>query len=112
MRVLRTGKNKIRDIVADAISEGEWGTDDTDASEGQTELFEPVSDTKSSVQTSTSGFTFNVTHELDSSTATGETLHEFMAYFDDGTPLCRAVIPAYEHSEDKELTTIATVRIR
>ena len=77
MVILNQGGTAIRDAVAASITTGQYGSDGTTESAGDTALGTPIAATQLTVSKTSAGLTIETTHDLDSVTGNGNTLREY-----------------------------------
>jgi len=77
MVLILEGKNRIRDLVSDDLTDGQLGTDDTAATESDTGLGTAVGATDLAITTDTTDKQIVVDYNLPSTTGNGNTFTEF-----------------------------------
>ena len=77
MVILTQAGIEIRDAVANTILTGQYGSDGTTESSGDTGLGTPIAATQLNVSKRSAGLTTEFTHDLNSVTGNGNTLREF-----------------------------------
>ena len=112
MVVTNTGKNRIRDLIAQDSYNASFGTDNTTPTVDDTDLIAKDSNTTHDVVATTSDRTVNIKHILLSTDANGVTLKEFGVYLNNGADLLdRVVFPDLDKTSSEEIHTIITLRI-
>jgi len=104
MVILETGGTFIRDSVASLMTTGQYGSDGTTESEGDTALGTPIAATQLSLAVTKAGLTISTVHELDSVTGNGNTLREFAVKTASGD-LTRATTTDLVKDNTKEVVT-------
>jgi len=77
MVFLEQGGETVRDLIAVALTTGQYGDDSTTESASDTGLISPIASSSQTLSVTKSGLTIETVHELDSVTSNGETLAEF-----------------------------------
>jgi|TARA_R100000501_G_scaffold12539_1_gene23128 hypothetical protein len=75
--LIKEGKNRVRDLIEDDITNGELGTDGTTPTEDDTGLGNPVAATEKAVSISTGDKQLVIDYNLLSTEGNGNTYREF-----------------------------------
>jgi len=102
--ILNTGGTEIRDVVADMLLTGEYGSDGTTESPADSGLGTPISSTAKSLAITKSGLTILTSHDLISTEGNGNTLREF-ALQNSSSDITRTTTTELVKDNTKEVVT-------
>lgn len=111
MVLTNVGLNQFRDACSAICSDGQAGTGTTSPSASDTALETPVVATDASVTITTSERSFQVTHFISSTTATGNAFTEWGIFTSADVLLSRAVSASVNHTSNDEITKITTFNV-
>lgn len=112
MVVLKTGKDRIKDLVVADMDSATHGTDGTKPTSTDLDLGAKDATTTDLVTTTSATQTFNARHIMLSPIGNGTTYKEVAFYMNGGnTPLSRVVYPDFQKTSTIELHTISTFRV-
>jgi hypothetical protein len=112
MVLLKTGMDRIRDLIADDLVDGRAGTDGTLASDTDTTLITPVAATEYDVTTTKTAQTILINHTIPSTAANGNDLVEWETRMDgEATSLNRAITAIVSKNSSIEVTRLTTLRL-
>jgi len=112
MALVDDGKNRIRDLLADDLDKGQWGTGTTPVADSDTGLETAVSATNLALTTSKTDKQILMDHNLNNATGNGNSLTEFGITLNSGTDfLSRVVIDGLtkQNTEQWQTTTIVFI---
>lgn len=111
MVISNTGKNKIRDLIAENTDSAKIGTSGTSANVGDTDLGSAVVGIDKTPVITTNNKSVTYKYEIFSTEANGNTLKEGAIYFDDDVMLDRFVYPDYVKTENNAMVIIDIINI-
>lgn len=105
------GKNRLRDLFNDDLSQGKLGTGTTTATPLDTDLVSPISATAKTLTTTVADKQVIIDYNLGAGTAAGSTFTEYGIYGSDGTLFARAIFSSLVHdsTEQWQLSTRAFI---
>ncbi len=111
MTIANTGKNRIRDLVANDIIEMELGTDGTDTSVSDTDLGTPITATVKTPTIVTADKTISTSFVTNYAEGNGNTFAEGCVKITGGVLLERLVFTDFAKKSALSLTVIDVIRI-
>jgi hypothetical protein len=105
------GLNKFRDACVDEVDTGITGTGTTAPASGDTALETPISVTESPASVTPGAQSFQTTHTILSTVATGNSFTEWGVLAADDTLLSRALTASVPHTSNDEITKITTFNL-
>lgn len=112
MVLLNEGLIELAERVATAITKGQWGSGDTQATVADTGLETPIAATLLDLDSATaSGNSAQFQHTTSSTTGNGNTFVEFEVQFDNGVSLNRSVGASFSKTAAFEVTVLVTLNL-
>ncbi len=107
--IVDEGLNKTRDLVSSGLSSGENGSDGTLPTISDTDCISPIADTELTLTSKTStDKMITVQHDIDSTTANGNTFKEYVTHFSTDEILHRTVHTLIDKNNTLELAFITS----
>jgi hypothetical protein len=98
------GRNRMRDLVRDDINQSTFGTGDSNATRGDTDLDSEVTATQNTPTVTTGNLTLSITGIMLSTVGNGNTYNESAVKMNNANDLLlRSVFPDFVKNNSKEL---------
>jgi hypothetical protein len=110
MVFINNGQVEITDAIAALMIQGQWGSDGTIATEGDSGLISPIAATQLATQVTKTQTSIQVIHTTLSTIGNGSTFQEF-ALQSNTIDLVRSTVTAISKTADKDIIVTATINV-